>query len=294
MIAHAASTERPTTVAWATDIHLDHVSSRDIGTFADEVAASGASALLLGGDISIAREIEEVIVALADEAGLPVHFVLGNHDYYGGSIHAVRARVGRLVHPRASWLPAAGPRDLAPGVALVGHGGWGDARLGDFAGSGVVLTDYMVIEELRAAFDIEAFDGTFGPCTRLRDELRRLGREAADCLAPQLHEAAAGAEHVVVLTHVPPFREACWYDGRISDDNYLPAFTCGAVGELLREAAAAHPACRFTVLCGHTHGAGVARIADNLTAHTQGAVYGAPTFMLADVSRDGFALRERP
>lgn len=38
---------------------------------------------------------------------------------------------------------------------------------------------------------------------------------------------------VIVATHVPPYRESCWYEGKISDDNWAPFFVCGQVGEVL-------------------------------------------------------------
>jgi len=40
--------------------------------------------------------------------------------------------------------------------------------------------------------------------------------------------------------------------------------------------AAAHPEAELLVLCGHTHGSGVARIAPNLKVITGGADYGTP------------------
>jgi hypothetical protein len=79
-----------------------------------------------------------------------------------------------------------------------------------------------------------------------------------------------------VATHVPPFKEACWHEGRISNDDWLPRFTCKAVGDLLREAALQRPDRRIDVLCGHTHGAGVAEILPNLIVRTGGAEYGRP------------------
>jgi len=276
-----------TTVAWATDLHFDHAEPGDVSAFSDEVRASGAAALLVGGDTANAAVVDRRLVEIADRCGIPVHFVLGNHDYYGGSIAAVRARIGALGHPGLHWLPAVGPREIAPGVALVGHGGWGDARIGDFAGSAVVLTDYVAIAELRRAFDLDSFTGTFGAGSPLEAELRRLGREAADMLAPQLAAAAASCRQVVVLTHVPPFREACWHEGAISGEHWLPGFSCGATGEVIRAAATAHPGCRFTVLCGHTHSGGTARLAANLVAHTQAAEYGRPGFVLLGVGGDG-------
>jgi predicted phosphohydrolase len=275
-----------TTVAWATDLHFDHAEPGDVVAFSDAVRASGATALLVGGDTANAAVVDRRLVELADLTGLPVHFVLGNHDYYGGSIAAVRARIGALAHPGLHWLAVAGPRELAPGVAVVGHGGWGDARIGDFAGSAVVLTDYVAIAELRRVFDLDAFTGTFGEGSPLEAELRRLGREAADTLASQLAAASTSCRHVVVLTHVPPFREACWHEGAISGEHWLPGFSCGAAGEVILAAAAAHPGCRFTVLCGHTHSGGTARLAANLVALTQAADYGRPGFVLLGVDGD--------
>ena len=75
---------------------------------------------------------------------------------------------------------------------------------------------------------------------------------------------------------MPPFREACWHEGRISDDDWLPHFTCKAVGDVLSEAMRARPDRQMTVLCGHTHGAGEAEILPNLRVSTGGAVYGEP------------------
>jgi predicted phosphohydrolase len=275
------------TLAWATDIHLDHAEPDIALDFIERVRASGAAALLLGGDIATALDVEAWLQAMADHVGLPIHFVLGNHDYYEGSLEAVRARIGALRHPALHWLAQVGPVELAPDLVLVGNGGWGDARIGEFAGSDVLLNDYFLIEELRLAFRKDKFTDVFGQGTALEGELRRLGREQAAALAPQLESAAGMGRHVLVLTHVPPFREACWHEGGISDEDWLPAYTCGAVGETLLAAAVARPECSFTVLCGHTHSGGTARIADNLVVHTQAAEYGRPGFLLLKVDGSG-------
>ena len=60
----------------------------------------------------------------------------------------------------------------------------------------------------------------------------------------------------MLLTHVPPVREACWHEGQLSDDQWAPHFTCLAVGEAILDVMAGHPDKRLTVLCGHTHGQG--------------------------------------
>ena len=83
---------------------------------------------------------------------------------------------------------------------------------------------------------------------------------------------------VIVLTHVPPFRGACWHRGRFSDDDWAPHFAFRVVGELLREGMAGHPEREMTVLCGHTHSAGEALVLPNLRVLTGGAEYGRPEF----------------
>ena len=87
-----------------------------------------------------------------------------------------------------------------------------------------------------------------------REVLQSLGDEAAAHIRQVLPRALADHRDVVLLTHVPPWREACWYEGRLSDDQWAPHFSCRAMGEAILECAAAHPDQRLTVLCGHTHG----------------------------------------
>lgn len=277
-------------LAWASDIHLDFADNDVEVAFLEQIEHSGAAALLLGGDIAHSGRLAGDLMGILEIVGMPVYFVLGNHDYYGSSIGRVRNRMVEHCGPVMSWLPRCGPVTLAPDIGLVGHGGWGDARLGDFAGSGVVLNDYLKIEELSVAFHRRPLSGRFGPGTVLEAELRKQGRNAADVLAPQLEMAAIDHRQVIVLTHVPPFREACWHEGGISDDHHLPAFGCGAVGEVILAAATAYPDRSFTVLCGHTHSPGRCQVLPNLVVHTQGAVYGFPTFDLITAAAESVKL----
>ncbi|MBI5032603.1 MAG: hypothetical protein HZB51_18920 [Chloroflexi bacterium] len=106
--------------------------------------------------------------------------------------------------------------------------------------------------------------------------MNELGDEAARYLKHQLLSAITRFSRLILLTHVPPFKEACWFEEKISDDDFLPHFTCGVVGDVLIATMRAHPECRLTVLCGHTHGEGEATILPNLTVKTGGAKYGRP------------------
>jgi len=259
-------------VAWVTDIHLNFVSPAGLAAFGRALAADAPDALLVGGDISEAPTLVAHLEALAAAFGpRPIYFVLGNHDFYRGSIAGVYDDVERFTRAGGAgpaWLPACGVVALSERTGLVGADGWGDARLGDFTRSSVWLNDYVLIAELAAA----AAESRAALAARLG----AFGDRWAAHVRAHVPPALARFEHVVFLTHVPPFEAACWYDGRISDANWLPHFTCKAVGDALLECAAAAPQRRLTVLCGHTHGAGEAHPAPNVHVYTGAADYGAP------------------
>ena len=164
-------------------------------------------------------------------------------------------------------------------VEVLGHDGWADGRLGNYARSPVLLNDFRLIEELT----------WLDQATRLR-RLQQLGDEAAAALKGVLLPALEAFPTVIVATHVPPFKEACWHEGQISNDDWLPFFTCKAVGDVLLEAARRHPARRLEVLCGHTHGEGVAQLAPNLIVRTGAADYGSPTIAgILDLGAEGLS-----
>ena len=273
-------------LAWATDIHLDHAERDRALAFFQSLGASGCSRILLGGDTTNADRLAADMTLLGKVAGLPVSFVLGNHDYYGGSISRVRATAAELKDQGPGWLPADGCVELAPGVGLVGIGGWGDASNGNHDNSPVMLTDYFVISDLAAVYDKDRDDMSLAGQPALKELLRTLGREDAEALRPHLQAAADLYHQVVVLTHVPPFPEAAWHQGAPSHEDWLPGFSCRAMGRELMAAAERFPDTVFTVLCGHTHGEGRAELRPNLTVHTQGAEYGEPKFRLVEVSRE--------
>jgi 3',5'-cyclic AMP phosphodiesterase CpdA len=254
-------------LAWATDIHLNFLTSAEVESFCHRIKAAQPDALLLGGDIGEAADVMGYLEMLAARLTLPIYFVLGNHDFYGGSITRVRLAALNVMRD-SEWLHYLSACDvvvLTEHTGLLGHDGWGDGRIGDYAGSSVVLNDYYYIAELAGL-----------PRMLRLEKLNALGDEAAAHLQAVLPAALARFCSLVVLTHVPPFKEACWHEGRISDDDWLPHFTCQAVGDVLKETMQAHPNQRMTVLCGHTHGAGEAHILPNLLVKTGGARYGAP------------------
>jgi Icc protein len=254
-------------LAWLTDPHLNFAGIQKVSGLMASVRAQSPDALLISGDIGEAPDLEGWLQQIGWEAKCPVYFVLGNHDFYHSSVAEVRAHVSVLSEHNAAlcWLGEGGVIALSDHTALIGHDGWGDARLGDALHSRVMLADFDCIHDLRSASKPE-----------LIARLQALGDEAARVIREALTQALSSHRHVIVLTHVPPFAEACWHDGHHSDEEWLPYFSCHAVGEVLRELMGAHPEHTAHVLCGHTHSGGDAQILPNLRVTTGAATYRRP------------------
>ncbi|MGR9106804.1 MAG: metallophosphoesterase family protein [Gammaproteobacteria bacterium] len=255
-------------LAWVTDIHLDFLDRIEIERFCAEISSAKPDFLLVGGDIGQADSVFGYLQELADWLQKPVYFVFGNHDYYNGSITGVRKMAGTAIQRIRNLvcLENAGVVELTRVTALVGHGGWGDGRLGDYDRSPLLLNDFFRIEELKGLDQVQ----------RLH-ELQRLGDEAAAYLDRVAREALARFNELIVLTHVPPFEEACRYRGQIAGPDWLPFFTCEAVGRILKEIMEQHPEKHMQVLCGHSHHEASVHILPNLFVQAGTAEYGAPS-----------------
>lgn len=254
-------------LAWLTDIHLNFVDQPTVDALLARLNATAADAIVLSGDTSEAPQLLGYLDQIDRGVQAPVYFVLGNHDYYFGSIADVRRQVAAFCRqrPKLVWLAGAGVVPLTDQTALVGHDGWADALLGDYERSYVMMNDYRLIAELAAHSKADRWP-----------LLRALGEEAAAHFRRHLPEALDRYGHVIAVTHVPPFREACTYQGEVSNDEWAPHFTCHAVGQVLREMMHSRPDRRLTVLCGHSHDRAEVRILDNLLVRTGGAEYGSP------------------
>jgi predicted MPP superfamily phosphohydrolase len=255
-------------LAWATDIHLTFLSRDQVVTWCRETLAAGdPDAILLSGDLAEAHDLEDWLLLLAELLRRPIYFVLGNHDFYRGSIETVRARMARLTESSRHlfWLGATDVVPLTDRTALVGHDGWGDARFGDHARSTLRMNDFRLIEELAGLTHAE-----------LGEKLRALGDEAADHLQRVLPSALEHHRDVLCLTHVPPVREAAVWRGRIANDEWAPYFTCKALGDVLLDVMTEHPEHHLTALCGHTHSAIDVEPLPNFRVQVGGAEYRAP------------------
>jgi predicted phosphohydrolase len=247
---------------WITDAHLDHLSETVKDAWFEKLAKTGADMLLLGGDTANSRLFCRMLGRIEKVFPGKVALVAGNHDYYHTSISDFRAELS-VLHRAGVIIFEPGcqsmPLQLAEGVYLCGSGGWGDASAGSADASGMELNDEHLIAELRTG--------------NLTARLRELGKESAKHLQEQLAAVPEGATCVIVLTHVPPWPEAAWHEGRNSDARALPRFCWQAGGNVISQAAERMPQTRFIVLCGHTHSDGIWK-KGNITCHTAASAYG--------------------
>jgi predicted phosphohydrolase len=86
--------------------------------------------VVLTGDFAESRSLKRAAKGFGEGPVKPIYFVLGNHDYYGGSIDGTRT-VARRLSGYLRWLHSAGIVQLHRETALVGHEGWYDAQYGD-------------------------------------------------------------------------------------------------------------------------------------------------------------------
>ena len=266
-------------LVWTTDPHLNHAPLDAWQRWIDAVVAQQADGLLITGDISEGDDVPFQLARLADAIHLPVYFVLGNHDFYQSSIAETRRQIVDLCreYPLLHYLTDSGPIEMLPGVVMLGEDGWGDAGEGQFETSTIRLNDFELIDDFRQS-DPSVW----------KQRLVAEGQQSADRLRAKLEQLAPDTRQLLIITHVPPFREACWYEGRTTDDNWAPFFVCRSVGDCLRAASRSRPDCQFTVLCGHTHHGGIAQLEPNLRVHTGAAQYGQPRIQgLVEVTADG-------
>lgn len=259
-------------LAWATDIHLDHLKRGELGIreFARGLIEGEPDALLITGDVTVADRLIVDIETLLGATRRPLYLVLGNHDYYGSSIASVRAvlRAMCVEHELLNYLPQSGVIELSESTVLLGVDGWYDARCGGWQSSRVRLSDFTLIDDLNELMAGEP----------LIQALRALGDAEALRARSLLEQALPRYRRVVFATHVPPFEAACWYEGELPGpkDPWAPYFVCVALGEVLREYAERFPTHEFEVYCGHTHGAGRSQICPNLVVVSADAEYGKP------------------
>lgn len=263
---------------WLTDIHLDLLSVPANVIFAKKLFAmvEPGDSVVITGDIAESSSVREFMFVYRkgiQDRGGKLYFVLGNHDFYGGSIKQVTEACEDLLGD--AYLPAVGIGKLTDKTAIVGHDGWWDGLYANYFKSRLDMNENKIME-LSGVFCVDKGE-------RFR-KINELAQKAADHVEKYASEAAENHEVVVIGTHIPPFRENSVYNGKQSDDDWMPHFSSKRMGDALLRLAGKHPRTEFIVLCGHSHGHAVYKVAHNMVSYTGEAEYRDPklaaTFIL--------------
>lgn len=258
-------------LVWLTDIHLNFIDDFARQKFYQKIIITKCDGVLISGDIAEASSVSDILKEMVRKIKMPIYFILGNHDYYCGQINEVRACMSELTKAEKliNWLPASGMIVLKQDAILLGQDGWADGRLGDYQNSRVVLNDSRMIADLFQ----EKILGKF----QLLEKMQQLADVDANKLHADLKLAIdANPKKIIVLTHVPPFKEACMHQGKISEDDWLPYFGSKVTGDVLIQVAKENPAIEFFVLCGHTHSEALYKPLNNLCVKAGKAEYYLP------------------
>lgn len=244
-------------VVWATDVHLDFLSRPQIRAWASTLEGD---VLILTGDISNGKQIVEHLKLLDESFSGKLLFVLGNHDFYGASIEPVREEVRSIASDTLVYMH--GNTVKLGETYFIGVDGFSDGLAGKPCAS-FQIRDRQQILDLR-----------YHP--NQMEVRRELGKADAELLKSRLEALPEDAKDIVVLTHIPPFPQAAWYQGKMSEERALPWFCCVQVGLVLGGFAFDNPDKKIRTFCGHTHGGGVYHHSENLTVYTGASEYGTP------------------
>lgn len=255
-------------LAFATDLHLNKANHSRSKAFYQKLTGDHPDAVVIAGDISEARMLPFHLSEIARVcAPKPVYFVLGNHDFYGSSFVAMDRAVTECCH-RHGNLQHLGQGEvirLSPNVGLIGHRGWADGRAYGGKWTSQRNPDREGIRELRG-------HSTFDTLRKMK----MLGLDSGRYFRTILPYALTAYQHVVIVTHVPPFAQAVRFNGRPCDAELLPHYANVSAGGVILRIGEHFPRAKITVLCGHSHHGHTVRVADNIEVRVGRARNGHP------------------
>ncbi len=257
---------------WLTDIHLNFLTDASNRAILNHVYSKcePGDTVVITGDIAEAPSVMGFMQAWNDKLALNqvnLKFILGNHDYYRGSVVKLRQKLRDNMEN--NWLGSYGICELTPNTALIGHDGWYDGLYADYFKSKLMMNDYLLIREF---FGLNIYPR--------HEKIKELSQESADYVYDQGKKALETYSHLFIATHVPPFVEAAYFRGKPSDSDWMPHFSSKLMGDAIQALGIEYPHRKITVLCGHTHVGmkdnHVCRPAINIECHTGTADYSYP------------------
>lgn len=265
-------------IAWLSDIHLDFLDKVRRRAFYRSLIDAEVDGVVISGDICNGHYLERFLTEMAKIIKVPIWFTLGNHDYYGSNVKAIRKKLKALCvkQPLLKWLHQEDVVALSEEIGLIGVDSWADGRAGRYWESTVELSDHRLIG------DLKGLDAT----ERLK-VMQGFAGEAEDILRRSLACALTQFKTVFVISHVPMYYEACLGpDRRVSGSMWMPHYVWHQGGVAIGEVIQNHAQGRVIVLSGHTHSDIRLRIDDRISIWVAPAEYDNPSIAeVIDLSR---------
>lgn len=270
-------------LAWATDIHLDFItdennvviSARNINIFCERIKNCSPDAVIISGDISLSNQLKQHLLSLERSLGIPIFFVLGNHDFWGSNIGSVRKNISTLSNSSRflRYLSTSSYIMLSNSTALVGHDGWYDGLNGSPKSSYIEMNDWNFIS------DFSIFKNYLGVSL---DGILNVSRYQANIGAKHIEKEIKSAirDHApskfIIVTHVPPFIDPVKESQHKNSTNLCPWYSSKIMGDMLLNVAKQNPLVEFEVFCGHVHTKYEKYISNNLLLRSGHSDYSDP------------------
>jgi predicted MPP superfamily phosphohydrolase len=270
-------------IGWTTDIHLD-MAGDVLGKIQKlSMDLRRCDALIITGDISVSDVVVPHLSMLETVIEKPIYFVLGNHDYYGSNIGTVRRNVTNLCNSSSylRYMSSVPFIKLGEGKYLIGHDGWYDAQNGNPNGDSLLMNDWIRIADFNSALRASLMGRTLNKNTIIGIS-RQLAQQSVNHVANSIKSVIKNSDHIIVMTHVPPFKEsfnASEKYSSIPSSEVLPWYTSKVMGDMLMNAARTYPHVKFTILSGHVHSHYDDDLLNNLNVKVGKSIYGNPQLL---------------
>lgn len=215
---------------WITDTHFNRYSNRDIDAFAHSIRGT-CDGVVISGDVSEGESFFKDLLNFQRGCGVPIYFVLGNHDFWGHNILERRQEVLEFTKKRRyfNYLTLSGV-ELVNGVSVVGHDGI-YAPIDECVDYST-CNDFLHIKDLTGKARIKNL-------IALNDLYRNEYLE-------KLKKAGELSDNIAFFTHMPPYLWAC--SGLNNHFVYNPV-----LGDCIKGYLSLNPSKNVQVYAGHTH-----------------------------------------
>jgi len=263
-------------IVMCSDLHINFIRQKDdwekrdeqyIKHFCSKIIAENPLCIVITGDTSEYPTLDLDLKLIQKYTNnIPIYFILGNHDFYHGSIAKTKQKardITLLSNNKIVWLEENGIIKLTDKSCLIGADGFYDVYAGLAEYSTLNMSDFHLIEDFRFKHHLNRIS-----------LCRQLAQQSADIIERMVEEAVKTYETVYIATHVSPFVEsALGPDGRQSNSTWIPFFSNLTLGDKLIELAEKNRELTLYVLAGHSHFPIKTQILENLHVNIGKAEY---------------------